>query len=138
MRLDDDLRLYDAPALWGPHAPERQTPGGRAIEAIRALVAQNGIRAALRVQEAAQRLGIPLARVRDLCRRGKIAASRDGKSWLIRPEAIEQYLTVHEFDPARHPYFKTHEPDAGRSPLPRLSALPDRGRRGRKRLEKTA
>ena len=29
------------------------------------------------------------------CRAGKIRAARPGKTWLITPEAIEQYLAAH-------------------------------------------
>lgn len=78
-------------------------------------------------REVAERLGQPVSYVRALCRQGKIRASRDGKEWLIRPEAIEDWLTQHEQDPARpaSPTLARPRPDAA----PRLQAVPRRRRK---------
>ena len=54
------------------------------------------------VAEASAVLHMSASRLTELCRQGKIAASKPGKKWVITKWALDQYLTVtrndHEID----------------------------------------
>ena len=60
----------------------------------------------MRVPEAAQRLGISARRVRSLCRRGIIPASKLGRTWLIPVSKFEGFIRALEAGPPR---MNTHE-----------------------------
>ncbi len=75
-------------------------------EAMRVAFSENGHhpenpRLALSAHEVAEQLGLPVPYVREQCRRGKIKASRIGKSWLITPEAIQEWLLAHRYNPTK-------------------------------------
>jgi excisionase family DNA binding protein len=79
-------------------------------------------RLTLTTEETAEWLGLDEIHVADLCRRGEIVASKPGKAWMIRVEAIRDWVHRQEqHHPARA--IGAMAPVASRRPRPRLDAL---------------
>jgi excisionase family DNA binding protein len=83
-------------------------------------------RLTLTTAQAAEWLGLDESHVQDLCRRGAISASKPGKAWLIRPDAIREWVANEEG--IRHGG-APEPPPSSRRPAVRIDALP-RNRRG--------
>jgi excisionase family DNA binding protein len=59
-----------------------------------------GVSKQLTAEDVAEVLRVGVFTVVGLCRDGKIRASKPGKSWLIDPAAVQEYLDAHRNQPA--------------------------------------
>jgi excisionase family DNA binding protein len=86
-------------------------------------------RLAVNTEEAARLLGLEEAHIQDLCRRGVIPACKPGKAWLIRVEAIREWLAAQEQEQQDRRATHVVASAPSRRPAARLGALPKNSRR---------
>ena len=86
-------------------------------------------RVTLTTAETAEWTGLEETRVQELCRRGVIPASKPGKAWLIRVEAVREWLATQEQEQRDRRTAPVVAASASHRQAARLDALPKNSRR---------
>lgn len=100
----------------------------RPLAAAPAALSKFAERLTLTTSEVAEWTGLDETHIQELCRRGVIPASKPGKAWLIRPEAIGEWLATQEQKQRDRRTAPVVAPAASHRSAARLDALPKNSR----------